>query len=67
MKKTLFLILIVLISCKKPIEHHIVVKDKFHTNLTLAFGSCNNQRIENNLLVTNVVKTMHFSAFRFSF
>jgi len=49
MKKTLFLIFIVLISCKKPIEHHIVVKDKFHTNLTLAFGSCNNQRIENKL------------------
>ncbi len=47
MKKRVFILLILFISCKEKVVYNVVENNTFHTDLTLAFGSCNNQGIQN--------------------
>jgi len=50
MKNLIIAILLIITSCKSTEESNISVKvDKFNTDLTISFGSCNNQRIQNEL------------------
>ena len=47
MKKRVFILLILFISCKEKVVYNVVENNTFHMDLTLAFGSCNNQGIQN--------------------
>ncbi len=56
MKKIILLILIIATSCKPNVKHKVIVKnDDFNSDLTISFGSCNNQRI-NNVLFKEILK-----------
>ncbi|HFS67207.1 MAG TPA: alkaline phosphatase family protein, partial [Flavobacteriia bacterium] len=49
MRIILFLISISLFSCKQEKIYKIQEKSDFKSDVTLSFGSCNNQNIKNNL------------------
>ncbi len=49
MKKTIILLLIVVTSCKQVVIKKEFIETKFKPDLTISFGSCNNQNLPNKL------------------